>query len=72
MSNEDVEVVILDDGPWEAYLDGITEDSLLKCYKENPEKYADQVKEFEEKMGRKIGTASPDEIAYREKAWEAP
>jgi len=70
MNDEDV--IILDDGPWEAYLDGITEDALIKAQKENPddETIKKQVAELEAEIGRKIGTASPEEIAYRKKAWE--
>jgi len=61
---------VLDDGPWEAWLEGLLEEGLLQARSENPNKHIPAIDEWEKEHGRKIGTASPEEIAYRESAWE--
>ena len=60
-----------DDAPFEAYLDGIAEQALVKCYESDPEKFANAVEEWESEHGRKIGKPAPEEISLRNKAWES-
>jgi len=63
------EMLIIDDGPWEAWLDGIVERALLNGLSKDPTNCQNAIDEWEKEHGRKIGTASPEEIAYRESAW---
>ena len=70
VEHNDNEMIVLDDGPFEAWIDGILEQSLVNCYEKEPERFQKEVEEWEKEHGRKIGTASPEEIAYRESAWE--
>ena len=64
-----VDGIVLDDGPFDAWIDGIVEAALMKAQEENPEKTTRAIREFEAEHGRKIGEATPEEIAYRESAW---
>ena len=62
----DEKMVVFDDEPFNAYLDEIVENSLLKGYKNNPQKYQKQVDEWEKERGRKIGEPTPEELKLRE------
>ena len=55
--------MILDDDPFNIYLNGIIEDALLLAQQKDPNLYINVIEEFEKEIGRKIGTASPEEIA---------
>jgi hypothetical protein len=59
-------MIILDDAPFDAMIDGIVEDALIKSGNK------EQIAEFEKEIGRKIGTASPEELELRKKAWDMP
>ena len=65
----DDETYNLDSEPFDAWIDGIVENGLIEARKKNPEIAAKAIDEWEKAHGRKIGTATPEEIAYRESAW---
>jgi len=64
------DVIVIDDGPWWAWLDGIEENCLIYAREKGYKNAERNIAEWEKEHGRKIGTASQEEIAYRESTWE--
>ena len=69
---EKEKIITLDDGPFEAWIDGIVEDGLIKAQNEGLKVADKAISEWEAEHGRKIGTATPEEIAYRASAFDNP
>jgi hypothetical protein len=63
-------VAVLDDRPFNAFLDSLEEDFLIKAYADDPKKYAVEVAEWEKKNRRKIGKPTQDEVDLRKAAWD--
>ena len=55
--------------PMETRFNGLEENFLLEAHPKYPEKYEDDVKALERRLGRKIGTAGKEELEYRKQPW---